>query len=64
MIQPIGEHVSMPYKSIKSAQEIEQTFISHGFKIIYFMISSESGFSNSVGGIEVKCDLLRIIAKK
>ncbi len=64
MIQPIGEHVSMPFKSIKSAQEIEQTFVSHGFKIIYFMISSESGFSNSIGGIEVKCDLLRIIAKK
>lgn len=64
MIQPIGAHVSMPFKMIKSALELEQEIISHGFKIVYFMISRDSSFATMVDGIETKCDVLKIVAQK
>lgn len=64
MVQPIGQNISMPFKKIKTAMELEQEIISHGFKIIYFMISKDSGFSSVVDGLEVKCDVLKIVAQK
>lgn len=64
MIQPIGAHVSMPFKMIKSALELEQEIISHGFKIVYFMISRDSSFATMVDGVERKCDVLKIVAQK
>lgn len=64
MIQPIGAHVSMPFKMIKSALELEQEIISHGFKIVYFMISRDSSFAMMVDGVETKCDVLKIVAQK
>lgn len=64
MVQPIGTKVSIPYKMIRTAHDIEEELISHGFKIIYFMISKDSGFMSEIDGIEIKCDLVKIIAKK
>lgn len=64
MIQPIGAQVSMPFKMIKSVLELEQEIISHGFKIVYFMISRDSSFATMVDGIETKCDVLKIVAQK
>ena len=64
MIQPVSGVVSMPFKLIKSSFQIEQEIISHGFKIQYFLISKDIGFSTLIDGEEVKCDVLRIIAKK
>lgn len=64
MIQPEFNHVLIPYKMIQSTLEIEQVLISHGFKIKYFSISKESGFVSVVNGVEIKCDLLRVIVQK
>jgi len=64
MIQPIGAQVSMPFKMIKSALELEQEIISHGFKIVYFMISRDSSFATMVDGVETKCDVVKIVAQK
>lgn len=64
MVQPTGPKVSMPYKAIKTTLEIEQELISHGFKILYFNISRDSGFISEINGIEIKCDLLKIVAQK
>ena len=64
MVQPIGSKVAMPFKMIKTSIELEEEFISHGFKIIYFMLSKSGGFTNVTDGIEVNCDLLRVMATK
>jgi hypothetical protein len=64
MIQPNLDHVSMPFKMIKSALDLEEEIISHGFKILYFTISRDSGFTSLVDGKEIKCDLLKLIAQK
>ena len=64
MVSPSGKYVSMPFKKIKSALELEQEIISNGFKILYFTISSENKFQMDVDGIEVQCDVLRIIGQK
>ncbi|MBC7539547.1 MAG: class I SAM-dependent methyltransferase [Bacteriovorax sp.] len=64
MIQPEVGSVSMPFKMIKTAVELEQEIISHGFKILYFMISKESGFTSIVEGREIKCDLLKLVVQK
>ncbi|MDO9182072.1 MAG: methyltransferase domain-containing protein [Bacteriovorax sp.] len=64
MIQPENSQVSMPFKMIKSARELEEEILSYGLKIIYFTISQSSKFVNEVDGIEVQCDLVKIIAKK
>jgi SAM-dependent methyltransferase len=64
MIQPETGAVSMPFKMIKTAVELEQEIISHGFRILYFSVSSESGFASVIEGKEVKCDLLKLIAQK
>ena len=64
MIQPASEHVSIPFKMIKTAMELEQEIISHGFTILYFTISNDSAFYSVVDGKEIKCDVLKIIAKK
>jgi SAM-dependent methyltransferase len=64
MVQPENKAVSMPFKKIKSAFQVEQVLIYHGFKIQYFLISKEMAFSTLMDGEEVKCDVLRIIAKK
>lgn len=64
MAQPIGKNVSMPYKIIKSAFLLEQEILSYGFKIIYFMILRDSAFTNEIDGVEIKCDVLRILVQK
>jgi SAM-dependent methyltransferase len=64
MVQPIGQNVVMPFKMIKTANELEAEIISYGFKINYFMISKENSFGTLVNGVEVTCDVLRVIAKK
>ncbi|MDD4973173.1 MAG: class I SAM-dependent methyltransferase [Bacteriovorax sp.] len=64
MIQPDVDQVSMPFKMIKSTQDVEQEIISHGFRILYFTISRDSGFTSVVDGKEIKCDLLRLVAEK
>ena len=64
MIQPGKDSVMMPYKCIKTAMELESEILSHGFKIIYFFISKDCGFTNVVEGVEIQCDLLRVIARK
>lgn len=64
MTQSIGSNVSMPFKIIKTTLDLEQEILSHGFKILYFMISRDSAFINEIDGIEVKCDLLKVVATK
>lgn len=64
MIQPFAATVSMPFKMIKSALELEQEITSWGFRILYFMVSRDSGFTNMTDGIETKCDLVKIVAQK
>jgi hypothetical protein len=44
--------------------ELEREILSHGFKILYFVISRQSGFTSLVEGVEVRCDLLRVIGRK
>ena len=64
MIQPSIDPVMMPFKCIKTAMDLELEILSHGFKIMYFVISKECGFTNVVEGEEIQCDLLRVIARK
>jgi SAM-dependent methyltransferase len=64
MVQPIGKNVEMPHKKIKTARELEEELTVHGFKIQFFMISKDSLFTNEFDGLEVTCDLLRVVAKK
>jgi hypothetical protein len=64
MVQPIDRLVSMPFKIIKSALELEQEILFHGFKILHFMISRGSLFTSEEGGVEVNCDVLKIVAQK
>ncbi len=64
MVQPPNESVSIPFKKIKSAMELEREILSHGFKILYFVISRQSGFTSLVEGVEVRCDLLRVVGRK
>ncbi len=64
MVNPIDREVFLPFKIIKSAMELEQEILLHGFKIIYFMISKDNNFSTVVDGVEVNCDVLRVIARK
>lgn len=64
MIQPTRDPVIMPFKRIKTTMELESEILSHGFKIVYFVISKDSGFTNLIDGVEVQCDLLRVIARK
>ena len=64
MVQPIGRYVEIPYKIIKTARELEEEILSYGFKINYFMIVRDNVFESIVDGEEVKCDVLRVIARK
>ncbi|MGZ3809165.1 MAG: methyltransferase domain-containing protein, partial [Bacteriovorax sp.] len=64
MVQPIGKNISLPFKAIKTSIELEQEVLSHGFKIIYFMIVRGSTFTSEVDGVEIECDVLRLIAQK
>lgn len=60
MVQPMGKTVSLPFKYVSSARDLEQELIRNGFKIIYFMIVRELLFENE----NVECDLLRVICRK
>lgn len=64
MIQPEHDHVAMPFKMIKSSFDIEQELISHKFKIIFFIISRDSGFISEIDGNKIKCDWLKVVAQK
>jgi 2-polyprenyl-3-methyl-5-hydroxy-6-metoxy-1,4-benzoquinol methylase len=64
MVQPVGKHISMPLKFIRSAYELEQELLQHNFKIFYFMIVNGMNFVNEFDGKEISCDVLRIVAKK
>ena len=64
MIQPEIGFVSMPLKMIQSSIQIEKEILSRGFKILYFMVSRDSGFTSMINGNEIKCDLLKLIAEK
>lgn len=64
MVQPIGSLVSMPFKRIKTAMELEQEILSFGFRILYFLISKDSTFTYLDNGKEINCDVLKMIAQK
>jgi SAM-dependent methyltransferase len=64
MVQPVGTKAAIPFKIIKTALELEEEILSHGFGINYFMISKDCGFMSEIDGVEIKCDLLKIIARK
>lgn len=64
MVQPIDRTVAMPFKMIKTSLELEQEILSHGFKIVYFMIVRDAAFMNEINGEKISCDVLRVIAKK
>ena len=64
MVQPIGEKILMPHKSIKSALEIENELLASGLKIVYFMIVRGAVFENNFEGEIVQSDVVRVIARK
>jgi SAM-dependent methyltransferase len=64
MVQPTDNNVSMDFKWIPQASEIEQELISHGFKIKKFMIANGMSFSHQNKEGELQCDLLQIIGEK
>jgi SAM-dependent methyltransferase len=64
MVQPIDKVIELPFKRIKTASELEEELLTHGFKIFYFMISKDHSFGSVVKGEEIFCDVLRIMAKK
>jgi SAM-dependent methyltransferase len=64
MVQPSGEFVSMPLKVIKTARELEEEILSHGLRILSFMVLKTERFGTVVDGREVECDLLRVVAGK
>jgi SAM-dependent methyltransferase len=64
MVQPSGEKVFMPLKVIKTVREFEEEILSYGFRILSFMVSRSEHFETVVDGVEVKCDLLRVVVGK
>lgn len=60
MVLPTGKSVSIPNKHVADARAIEEEILSHGFKIIYFMIVRDLVFGNDNGD----CDLVRVICRK
>ena len=60
MIQSSKAIVSLPFKHIPSALELEQELVAAGFIISYFLISRNLKFYNENG----ECDLLRVVCKK
>ena len=64
MVQPIGKHISMPLKFIRSSYDLENELLQHNFKIAYFMIVNGMNFVNELDGKEISCDVLRVIATK
>lgn len=64
MVQPTDKNISMDYKWIPLANEIEDELISYGFKIKYFMIESGLSFSHQTRDGELCCDLLKVIVEK
>jgi 2-polyprenyl-3-methyl-5-hydroxy-6-metoxy-1,4-benzoquinol methylase len=64
MVQRLHKKISMPFKNIKEAMDIESELINSGFRILYFMINSDLAFVHHAGELELECDLLRVIACK
>ena len=64
MVQPGDEKIEIPFKLIKQAHELEAEIISHGLKILFFMVVKGSQFINGVDGKKMSCDVLRVIAQK
>ena len=60
MVSPANKEVSLPFKYIKSAMDLEKEILQSGFKIKYFMIVRDLKFENANG----ECDLLRVIGTK
>lgn len=60
MVLPGGRKFSIPNKHVVEARVIEEEILSHGFKIIYFMIVRDLVFGNDNGD----CDLVRVICRK
>lgn len=60
MVQKAHKYVSLPFKHIPTALELEQELLSSGLKIIYFLISPGMVFHNENG----ECDLVRVICRK
>ncbi len=64
MVQRPQKKISMPFKNIKEAMDLESELINSGFRIVYFMINSDLAFVHHTGELEMECDLLRVIACK
>lgn len=60
MIQKAHRYVSLPFKHIPTALDLEQELLECGFKIIYFLISPGMVFHNENG----ECDIVRVICRK
>lgn len=63
MVQPASDKVFFPKRLILETIEIEKELIEVGFKLKYFLISSDLFFEEG-SGLNKKCDLLRIVAQK
>ncbi len=64
MVQRPHKKIAMPFKNIKEAMDLESELINSGFRIVYFMINRDLAFVHHAGDLELKCDLLRVIAYK
>lgn len=60
MVSPAGSTVVLPNKHVVDARTLEEEILSHGFKIIYFLIVRDLVFGNENGD----CDLIRVICRK
>lgn len=60
MIQKAHRYVSLPFKHIPTALELERELLDSGLKIIYFFIGPGMVFHNENG----ECDLVRVICRK
>lgn len=60
MVRSSKNNFNDPYKYTPDAFDLEKEILSHGFKIVYFVIARNLNFIQSSG----ESDLLRVIAKK
>lgn len=60
MVQKAYKYVSLPFKHVPTALELEKEILDVGFKIVYFLISPGMVFHNENG----ECDLVRVVCRK
>jgi SAM-dependent methyltransferase len=60
MVAPVGKTIELSNKYVVDARTLEEEILSHGFKIVYFLIVRALVFGSDNGD----CDLVRVILRK